>query len=283
MKSCPAQERDRCQQTYTLELRTPHGTFTYTGLTKGEVEAGAVLQRSGASYDRVKDHFEECQTAARVRATTDRDNRERLALGFSLGEIDAAATEIRKDIENALSRKDVMEAISRGIIRLMIRRTINGMVKASGGNTQYLAQMARNNLLSASEAFQASAGRDLDFAQVEARLLAHFADGQPLPLRKGGVVTGGRSCGKAEFFRQMYGGGDGTIHADSQAAMRIDAVLLDGTGVLAVACNVAQGWVDVYADGKCDRVERKHGKVEIRWKDDAPGWMRTAAQYLPKG
>lgn len=287
MTPCPAQQRDR-SPTYTLELRTPHGTFTYTGLTKGEVEAGAVLQRGGAPYDRIKNHFEECQTAARVRAVTDRENQERLALGFSLGEIDAAATEIRKDIENTLSRKNVMEAISRGILRLMIRRTINGMTRASGGNTQYLAQMAKNNMLSVSEAFQASAGREVDFAQIEARLLAHFADGEPLTPPKVGLATGGRVCGKVAFLKQMYGGNptkvglsyvdeshNGTITACSQAGHRIDAVLLDGTAVLAVACNTREGWVDVYADASCSRVGRKHGKVELRWKSDAPGWMRT--------
>lgn len=114
-----------------------------------------------------------------------------------------------------------------------------------------------------------------------------------MTLPKASLATGGRVCGKAAFFRQMYGGSprggvvdeshDGTIHACSQMAQRIDAVLLDGTAVLAVACNTMQGWVDVYADGKCDRVERKHGKVQVRWKDDAPGWMREAAKHLPKG
>lgn len=75
----------------------------------------------------------------------------------------------------------------------------------------------------------------------------------------------------------------GTITADSQMGHRIDAVLLDGKAVLAVACNTREGWADVYADGRCDRVERKHGKVELRWKDDAPGWMRTAYKSMPKG
>jgi len=296
MTPCPAQQRDR-QPTYTLELRTPHGTFTYSGLSAGEVEAGAVLQRSGAPYDRIKEHFEECQTAARVRmAQALRESPEASALGFTLGELDQAALELRTEIENCMSRDEALSAISRTLIRMMIRRTLNGCLKASGGNAQYLRQMVDNNLMSVSEAFQANAGRDVDFSQIEARLLAHFAQGGGKPSKPQGFATGGRVCGKAGFFRQMYGGNPskvvvscvdeshyGTITADSQMGHRIDAVLLDGKAVLAVACNTREGWADVYADGRCDRVERKHGKVELRWKDDAPGWMRTAYKSMPKG
>ena len=227
MTPCPAQQRDRQPynyegtapdgtpvkmkiaplQTYTLELRTPHGTFTYSGLNQYEVEAGAVLQRSGAPYDRIKEHFDECQTAARVRmAQALRESPEASALGFTLGELDQAALELRTEIENCMSRDEALSAISRTLIRLMIRRTLNGCLKASGGNAQYLRQMVDNNLMSVSEAFQANAGREVDFSQIEARLLAHFAQGGGKPPKPQGFATGGRVCGKAEFFRQMYGG-----------------------------------------------------------------------------
>jgi hypothetical protein len=203
------QERDRQPVTYSLELRTPHSTHHYTGLSQGDCDTAAHMQRSGFPYDQTKDHLDECQINASIRERQSLG--EQQALGFTLGELEAASVEIRKDIEeNCTNRREVLDAVCRGVIRLMVRRTINGVMRASSGKTQFMRQMMANNLCNVHEAFDWCSGRDVDYSELEMRLAAHFAGGSKVQFSfapEESVGVSPRGCGKAEFFRQLYGGG----------------------------------------------------------------------------
>lgn len=208
----PALHRDRAP-TYTLEVEDSFGRRSqFTGLTKHQVDAVHAMLKAGWTADRVRDHLNEEWTAARVRQSEkDRERAELLALGYTHEEIEAVAADIRTEVENALSREDALSAISRGILRLIIRKSLREVVGHMSGSVPNVQRFAKGGVISG-ERFRQQCGLS-------------FVPESPYHGMPEFIMPRKKDCPKAEFFKRMYGGKPDLSIDTSQIELRMLAHL----------------------------------------------------------
>ena len=202
----PALHRDRAP-TYTLEVEDSFGRRTqFTGLEKHQVDTVHVMLKAGWSAEGIRDHLNELWTAARVHESSKAREAEVTAAearalgGFTVEELDIAAVNIASELEDGMGTRDQADVICRELVRLLVRRTMRevlGTIKRPrfvGGRLQYVEETAGVN---------PSPYR----GYAEMILPRDPVTPEDRAFRKGiGFVSANAQCGKAEFYRRMYGG-----------------------------------------------------------------------------
>lgn len=218
--------------TFTLEVETRAGKRQYTGLNKHQIDFVHACLRAGWDADRVAEHLEEEWTAARVRMSDEgrlRIGEDLERAGYSVNELRDVAAKIEERLFSVEDDGEAERIIFDEIACLILRKVIH---KALGAVIDPLMKMplATGGIVSKDKCafsfvpetcFGVNPGtmipNDRKPAPVVTGTIECVFQAPPgfiedfqakdRAFRKGiGFVATNAQCGKAEFYRRMFGG-----------------------------------------------------------------------------
>ncbi len=222
----PALHRDRAP-TYTLEVEDSLGRRSqFTGLEKHQVDTVHAMLKAGWTAEGIRDHLNELWTAARVRQSDkDRQAADLKAAGFTVDELKALATKIEERLFTVSDDGEAEQIIFDEIAGLICRNVIHGAMKSLIPNVMSWPKGFAKGGIVSGERFQQQCG----FSFVKESCFGVNPTGQEIrsdrQLHKAIRLGQPTGCGKAEFFKRMYGGKPDLSIDTSQIELRMLAHL----------------------------------------------------------
>lgn len=201
--------------TFTLEVDVGGEISTFTGLTKAAVDFVHACLRAGWGPERVRDHLNEMETAAKVQKRQ-RHLADLEAAGYPEHEIKAMAERIEERLFSVDDDGEAVKVIMEEVSALILRKVVRGALECLIPNIQELPK-ARGGIVSKDKCA---------FSFVpETCFGTNPLTPERRAWRKGQAFK--PQCGKAEFYRRMYGGAPNVQIDTSQFEVRAIASILE--------------------------------------------------------
>jgi hypothetical protein len=217
--------------TFTLEVDHGGEISTFTGLSKSAVDFVHACLRAGWGPERVRDHLNEMVTAARV-SERQKHLADLEAAGYPEHEIKAMAERIDERLFTVEDDGEAVKIIMEEVSGLILRKVIRGAIECLIPNVQKMpkAGFATGGVVSG-HAFKQQCGFSFvpescfgGFPHIPKPFESGpFAQSEDRAWRKGQAFK--PQCGKAEFYKRMYGGKPDPTIDTSQIELRMLAHL----------------------------------------------------------
>lgn len=208
--------------TFTLEVDVGGDIRTFTGLSKEAVDFVHAGLRAGWDAARVADHLDEMATAAKVQERS-RRLADLEAAGYPEHEIEEMAERIEERLFSVDDDGEAVKIITEEVSALILRKVIRGAMSCLIPNVQKMPKggFATGGVISGHK-FQQQCG----FSFVPEKCFGVSPTGREIrsdrQLAKS-IITpmSATGCGKAEFFKRMYGGKPDPTIDTSQIELRM--------------------------------------------------------------